>query len=130
MSFDFSALGMRASGPRQAIYQWLIEHPVHPTVDEIYQALRPSMDTLSRTTVYNVLYALVEKGLVVQLHCDDHEARFEAKIAPHAHFKCKICGALVDLPLCNIDLAPIPSGYEIESTAITYFGRCPKCSQY
>ena len=35
--------------------EYLMAHRTHPTVDEIYLALSPSIPTLSKTTVYNTL---------------------------------------------------------------------------
>ena len=55
---------IRPSVQRMAIYNFLAENPVHPTVDTIYTALSPQMPTLSRTTVYNTLRQFSECGLV------------------------------------------------------------------
>lgn len=43
---------IKPSVQRIAIMQYLMDHHTHPTVDEIYTALAPSMPTLSKTTVY------------------------------------------------------------------------------
>ena len=47
--------GVRPSAQRVAIMKYLMEHKVHPTVDDIYNAILPDMPSLSKTTVYNVL---------------------------------------------------------------------------
>ena len=49
---------IKPSVQRIAIMNYLIEHRTHPTVDEIYTALSPSIPTLSKTTVYNTLKLL------------------------------------------------------------------------
>ena len=41
---------IKPSVQRIAIMNYLIEHRTHPTVDEIYTALSPSIPTLSKTT--------------------------------------------------------------------------------
>ena len=46
---------IKPSVQRIAIMQYLMEYPVHPSADDIYTALSPSMPTLSKTTVYNTL---------------------------------------------------------------------------
>lgn len=46
---------IKPSMQRIAIMQYLMEHPIHPSADDIYTALSPSMPTLSKTTVYNTL---------------------------------------------------------------------------
>ncbi len=127
-TLDFTSMGVRTSGPRKAIYKWLMEHPIHPTVDEIFRALRPEMPNLSRTTVYNVLYLLVEKGLVQQLDSEQGEARFDGTMTPHAHFKCTQCGAFVDFPEA---LPPQPEqseGFRIDRTIVMHYGLCPACA--
>ena len=40
---------------RIAIMEYLMDNPIHPSADDIYTALSPSMPTLSKTTVYNTL---------------------------------------------------------------------------
>ena len=44
---------IKPSVQRIAIMKYLMEHRTHPTVDEIYTALSPTIPTLSKTTVYN-----------------------------------------------------------------------------
>ena len=46
---------IKPSVQRIAIMNYLIEHRTHPTVDEIYTALSPSIPTLSKTTVLQYL---------------------------------------------------------------------------
>ena len=44
---------IKPSMQRIAIMDYLMVHRVHPTADEIYNALYPTMPTLSKTTIYN-----------------------------------------------------------------------------
>lgn len=125
------AHGLTPSAPRVAIYTWLVEHPTHPTVDEIYRALRPGMKTLSRTTVYNVLHAFVEHGLADKVRTEDLELRYDGNASPHAHFKCTACGALRDLgpiPEGALAQAGLPEGCRVASSALTAWGLCPACA--
>ena len=89
------AHGLSPSAPRLAILRWLLDHPEHPTIDEIYRALHPTMRSLSRTTVYNVLHAFVGHGLAAKVRTEDLELRYDGCAAPHAHFKCTRCGACI-----------------------------------
>ena len=52
--------GVRPSVQRLAVMDYLATHKTHPTVDEIYSSLAPSIPTLSKTTVYNTLKLFVE----------------------------------------------------------------------
>jgi hypothetical protein len=52
------------------ILEYLRSVCTHPTVDEVYVKLHPGLPTLSRTTVYNTLKLLAEKGIdTVLLAC-------------------------------------------------------------
>ena len=54
------ALGIRPSIQRVAIMKYLATHHTHPTVEEVFLALKKQLPTVSRTTVYNTLRMLSE----------------------------------------------------------------------
>ena len=91
--------GIRPSLQRLAIMEYLVTHPTHPTADEIHTALSPSMPTLSKTTVYNTLKLLAAHRAILLLDIDERNSRFDGDVSPHAHFRCRNCGAVYDLPL-------------------------------
>lgn len=125
------AHGLSPSAPRTAIYEWLMEHPTHPTIDAIYRALRPKMRTLSRTTVYNVLHAFVAHGLAEKVRTEDLELRYDGNTQPHAHFKCTACGALLDVEGSLQGALPdlrLPERCSVESIGLTLWGLCPACA--
>ena len=62
--------GLRPSMQRLAIYKYMATHPTHPTADEIFEALREVIPTLSKTTVYNTLKLFVEHGVVDEVFID------------------------------------------------------------
>ena len=64
---------IKPSVQRIAIMSYLMEHRTHPSVDEIYTALAPSIPTLSKTTVYNTLKLLSEQGAAQTLTIDERE---------------------------------------------------------
>ena len=84
--------GVRPSVQRLAVMDYLVTHKTHPTVDEIYSALAPSIPTLSKTTVYNTLKLFVENGVTQMLTIDEQNSRYDADVSPHAHFLCAKCG--------------------------------------
>jgi Fur family ferric uptake transcriptional regulator/Fur family peroxide stress response transcriptional regulator len=90
--------GIKPSQQRIALMQYLMESKEHPSADMIYTALSPSMPTLSRTTVYNTLKLLSEQGAIFALNIDGKNVRYDADINTHAHFQCKQCGQVYDLP--------------------------------
>ena len=118
--------GIHASQQRIAIMDYLLKNRTHPTADEIFMALSPSMPTLSKTTVYNTLRLFEEQGAVVALSIDERNLRYDAYTDGHAHFRCRCCGRVFDMP------APLPAmsdtgGFRIESTHVYHWGVCPSC---
>lgn len=62
---------IKPSMQRIAIMDYLMVHRVHPTADEIYNALYPTMPTLSKTTIYNTMKLFTEQGAVKALVIDE-----------------------------------------------------------
>lgn len=83
---------IKPSMQRIAIMEYLMEHPIHPSADDIYTALSPSMPTLSKTTVYNTLKLFSEQGAALMLTIDEKNTNFDADTSVHSHFLCKRCG--------------------------------------
>lgn len=118
--------GIRPSLQRIAIVDYLFKNHTHPTADEIYATLQPGMPTLSKTTVYNTLKLLADHGVALCLTIDEKNTRFDGNTHPHAHFKCKHCGKIIDI--MNYELPTPPQGdFDVEETALFLFGKCSEC---
>lgn len=122
--------GVRPSTQRIAVLKYLMEHPVHPTAEEIHQGLRPEMPTLSLTTVYNTLRVMVSHKVVDVLLMDPRNAHYDYPTYPHAHFWCKQCGKIADTPLpASVTGCKDFFGHTIEDVDIYYKGICIECSK-
>ena len=66
---------IKPSMQRIAIMEYLMNHPIHPSADDIYTALSPSMPTLSKTTVYNTLKLFSEQGAALMLTIDEESVK-------------------------------------------------------
>lgn len=121
---------IKPSVQRIAIMNYLMEHRTHPTVDEIYTALSPSMPTLSKTTVYNTLRLLSEQGAAQTLTIDEHNTCYDAETGLHGHFLCKRCGKIYDLK-CNSDIPKAVGmdmeGHDVQEAHYYYKGICKHC---
>ena len=113
---------------RIMILKYLTENQNHPTVDQIYGALRVSMPTLSKATVYNTLNLFAEFGLVRVLSIEDNETRYDVVVQNHGHFKCSSCGSITNF-VVNIDrfVAQDLQGFQIMQKNVYFNGRCPNC---
>lgn len=120
---------IKPSVQRTAVMDYLMKNRTHPTVDEIYLALSPSMPTLSKTTVYNTMDIFVERGAVRALIIDERNARYDVDISEHAHFKCKSCGKVFDIFNLKPILYQLPqiAEFNIDSVEISYSGTCNSC---
>ena len=121
--------GLRPSMQRLAIYKYMVTHPTHPTADEIFEALREVIPTLSKTTVYNTLKLFVEHGVVDEVFIDRTSERFDGNTELHAHFKCNSCGAIIDTPIAAPEMinSATPEGVQLDKTQLLYFGTCKNC---
>ncbi len=121
---------IKPSMQRSAVMNFLLKNRTHPTIEEIYLALSPTMPTLSKTTVYNTLDLFVEKGAVRALAIDEKNARYDVDISAHAHFKCRSCGSIKDIFDLNENMyhLPVTTSFKIDTIEISYFGICEKCS--
>ena len=120
---------IKPSVQRTAVMEYMMLNRTHPTIDEIYLALSPSMPTLSKTTVYNTLDLFVEKGAVRSLVIDDKNARYDVDISAHAHFICKSCGAIHDIfdVKPSVFQLPVNKKFAIDAVEISYSGTCNQC---
>ena len=84
---------------RIKVYEYLLSHRNHPSVDMIYEDIKDEIPTLSKTTVYNILKLFIEKNLVKAITIEGNELRFDAYIKPHIHFKCEKCGNIYDFEM-------------------------------
>lgn len=100
----------------------------HPTIDEVFSALRQSLPKLSRTTVYNTLRMLSESGAVRMLAIDEHRVRYDGFLHAHAHFVCDRCGAIY-----NVEADWLPSdlkqadGHSVREFQCCMKGVCREC---
>lgn len=120
---------IKPSMQRVAIMQYLMENKTHPTIDEIFTSLSPSMPTLSKTTVYNTLKLFSDQKAALCLTIDDKNLRFDGDTSVHAHFKCKKCGMVYDIELVENNIPSLKGypGLYSQETQVYFFGVCKEC---
>ena len=126
------SFGVKPSVQRMAIMDYLLNHRTHPSIDEIYMALCDDIPTLSKTTVYNTLKLFVEHGAAQMLTIDEKYVCYVADLSLHAHFLCKKCNKIFDLPAPAADELARQmneNGFQMEEAHYYYRGLCPKCKQ-
>jgi Fur family peroxide stress response transcriptional regulator len=126
-SIYLSGYGIRPSVQRIAIMRYLLKNRAHPTADEVFEALRTQMPTLSKTTVYNTLKLFVDNGAASYIGIDEKNARFDGCVEPHAHFRCKKCSQIADLQIDISQVLPVHFQGKIEESHLYLKGVCEKC---
>jgi len=123
--------GLQVTVQRLAVLRAVHGH-AHATADDLAESVRSEIGTISRQAVYDVLGALVEKGLVRRIEPSRSPARYEARVDDnHHHLICRGCGRIVDVD-CAVGAAPClhaddDHGFEIDEAEVVYWGRCPDC---
>jgi Fur family peroxide stress response transcriptional regulator len=120
--------GIRPSVQRLAIMHYLWNEKTHPSADEIFDSLRKQIPSLSKTTVYNTLKLFIDRGAATYVGIDDRNARFDGIVEPHAHFRCKKCGKIIDLDFDVERFLPKNFNGKIEETYFYLKGRCEDCN--
>ena len=129
ISEALTAAGLRRTPQRIALLDYLLRHPDHATVDELWPALNKRRACASRATVYNTLHSLVKAGLVREFKLDASAARYDALLHPHHHFVCDRCGVVEDLEWFEVPaLRQTKSARRsIRSYEVVVRGECAKC---
>ncbi len=123
---------LRVTMPRRAVLAWLVEHP-HSTVDAIGAGVRKMIGTVSTQTVYDVLGACTDAGLLRRIEPAGHPARFERRVADnHHHVVCRLCGRTDDVD-CAVGTTPClqptdARGFIVDEAEVVFWGLCPGCA--
>jgi Fe2+ or Zn2+ uptake regulation protein/O6-methylguanine-DNA--protein-cysteine methyltransferase len=122
---------LRVTPQRRAILGAFRDRPdEHLSADEVHSRASNVVQEIGRGTVYATLAELTELGLVAAVGSPE-PVRYEINVAPHDHFRCRLC-----LRLWDIDLGagpahpPTDHGFLIERIVMTAEGVCAECRAY
>ena len=119
--------GIRPSAQRIEILEYVSSCESHPTADEIYSFLVKENPTLSRTTVFSSVKLLAEKGLINDIDISSESTRYDTvSRAPHAHFMCRKCKRIFDVPL-DMSALTVPVDFSCDNVIVFFKGICPEC---
>lgn len=123
--------GLHVTAQRLAIVRAVSSHP-HATADQLTDAVRDVIGSISRQAVYDTLGVLVDKDLVRRIQPAGSSARYEDRVGDnHHHLICRGCGVMFDID-CAVGEVPCLTadddhGFEIDEAEVVYWGRCPTC---
>ena len=122
---------VRHSDTRDRILEYLRSTKAHPSAETIYNALKPTMPTLSLKTVYTNLNFFEEYGQAIRVANVNGVERYDANCEDHVHFVCDECGAVIDIMDADIKKAKKACQVgqaKIKSIQIVLHGTCENCS--
>jgi Fur family transcriptional regulator, peroxide stress response regulator len=118
---------------REAVLQVVRASKEHLTANEIFEAARKILPTISYATVYNSLRYLKDAGLVNEVNFGNAASKYDKETSRHDHAICSSCGKIVDFDLpATVELlsaAARRSKFKAESIRLTLVGLCPDCRE-
>ena len=125
--------GLRMTPQRLAIFRELAATSEHPSVEAIYQCVRPHLPNISLDTVYRVLATLQDHGIISRVEVLDDRARYDANRQCHHHFVCVRCQKVEDVEWPALDRMSFPreacSWGDIDRVYAEIRGICRACTQ-
>ena len=117
---------------RNAILSCLRGTTAHPSAEMVHDMLQEEHPDISLATVYRNLSRFKTQGIIQSLGMIHGIERFDANTAPHVHFVCNCCSAVIDLhqmeapqQLCSEAAHHI--GGRVDSCQLMFFGICREC---
>ena len=122
---------IKYTNQRIEILDFLKNNSSHPTVDEVYEAVKKKLTRISKATVYQNLKFLTEKGFIQEVNIKG-VSRFEPNLNPHHHIICRKCGRIIDfeskeLTDYSLTIGKTLKEIEVDSTNTNFYGICYKC---
>jgi Fur family transcriptional regulator, peroxide stress response regulator len=125
--------GLPVTTQRCAVFKAILDRTDHPTVEQLYRAVRGELPQISRMTVHRILNTFVSLGLVARTCHPGSAARFDPKLHQHHHLVCLDCGRIMDLEDPRLNHIPWPKvsseEFQIEDYHVHFRGRCAQCCQ-
>lgn len=104
----------------------------HVTAFNLLTQAKRRQPKIGLATVHRALAQLHDQGLIAKVWVPGSEAAtYEPLASPHAHFSCRTCGAVEDVPYAlpartRSDLAA-RARFRIDEEHVTLVGLCQKC---
>ena len=123
---------LKKTGPRLKVLSMLSENDVATSQPD----LESVMNDIDRVTLYRILSAFEEKGIIHKVFdlngtanyamcssgCAEHQHNDE-----HLHFNCTFCKSVYCLDELHLPEIKLPKGFQPETFTLYATGLCPKC---
>ena len=124
---------MNYSKQRELILQTVLQNPIHPTADQVYNQVRRQNPKISLGTVYRNLNFLAEMGKIKKISMPVGSDRFDGRLDEHYHMTCTRCGRVFDVEcaaLEDLDRQIMESqGFQVQQRHLLLTGLCKECRE-
>ncbi len=125
---------MRYSKQRQLILETLMNLPIHPTAEQLYEKVKDEMPSISLGTVYRNLSLLVEQHQIRRFESPGEvSVRYDGRNDDHSHLVCNVCKRVYDINIDSFkdldDTLTTLTGFKVEEHDIVLKGICKECQK-
>ena len=118
---------------QKTILQTFHSFPIHPTAEQLFDLVRKENPQMGLSTLYRLLGQLVQKGVIQKISGLETKDHYDHTLTPHAHFICKDCGIVFDVPneMCSVSFEKVERQMDVSchSVQMNIRGVCSRCSQ-
>jgi Fur family ferric uptake transcriptional regulator len=123
--------GGRVTSSRRFLLRALFDGEGHHTAEELAAQVQAQAPDIHLSTIYRNLDELERLGVIVHAHLGHGPATYHLASAPHGHFVCEECGAMVEVPDSLFaglaETAQSEFGFVIDPHHFAMLGRCADC---
>ena len=87
---------LKATPQRMVVLEAINQSKTHPTVDSIYETVRPDNPSISLATVYKTLEAFAQAGLISKVATTEGQMRYDSNLSNHGHIYCHNTDEIID----------------------------------
>ncbi|WP_024787875.1 MULTISPECIES: Fur family transcriptional regulator [unclassified Lebetimonas] len=118
---------LKTTPQRLAILKEL-ENQGHASIEEIYEKIKEMFPSISLATIYKNITSLKEEGIISEV-CLHQKPKYELSKEDHAHFICKNCGRVIDVPLNKSIINDIEEKFPDTQKELYIYGICEECKK-
>lgn len=124
---------LKMTHARQMVLKFFLDATVPTTADDIFFFLAEMRCATDRATVYRILEAFREKGIINRIEFQEGKFRYEIAGSDHHHLICEKCGLISDISECGIEAwekeIQVKKGFMVKRHSLEFFGECISCQR-
>jgi Fe2+ or Zn2+ uptake regulation protein len=106
----------------------------HLSPTEVFELSRRDQPGLTEATVYRTLEFLAANGFALAAHMGNGKLVYELTEEKHHHLICRNCGREISVEHAVLkpvyDTLHAATGFNLDSSHVTFFGMCPDCQSH